>query len=90
MIGIIKIVCIIYLTLSVIYFIFTGKHNLLYLVRYKSTFLGKIKSILWIISFSLAMGGFLVMKGFYRTGKRAAMLYTTYRKVKKMTKKMKK
>jgi len=90
MIGIIKILAIVYLILSVIYFLFTGKQNLIYAVKHSKTIWSKIYSAFWLIGFSLVMGGFLVMKNSVKVGKRAVTLYKTYREIKKMNKKPKK
>tara|TARA_R110000824_G_scaffold6208_4_gene28662 strand:- start:3033 stop:3296 length:264 start_codon:yes stop_codon:yes gene_type:complete len=87
MIGIIKILAIVYLTLSVIYFMVTGKQNLIYGVKYSTTIWAKIYSAFWIIGFSLLMGGFLVMKDCVKVGKRVVSIYKAYRQIKKLNKK---
>ena len=56
MIGIIKIGVIVYLTLSLLYFLLTGISNIKYSVKYSSTTWAKIYSVCWIIGFSAVMG----------------------------------
>jgi hypothetical protein len=90
MIGIIKIAVIIYLTLSLIYFLLTGKNNLIYSVKYSSNTRTKIYSVCWIIGFSAFMGGFLVMKKSVLLGRRVVSIYKAYRTIKKLNKKSKK
>ena len=83
--------------LGLIYFAFTAKQNLPYIVKYSPTLYAKIKSVVWVFGFSILMGGFLICKGFYTVGKRGGtllrnwkQLYRAYREVKKMNKKFKK
>ena len=90
MIGIIKIALVIYLIMGIVYFIFTGKKNLFYLIKHTPTLWGKIRNAVWIIGFSFLMGGFLVMKWFYIVGRKFSTLYQAYRKFKKLNKKLKK
>lgn len=90
MIGIIKIGVIVYLTLSLLYFMLTGITNLKYSVKYSSTTFAKIYSVCWIIGFSAVMGGFLVLKKCVLVGRRAVSIYKTYRNIKKLNKKLKK
>lgn len=86
---IIKILVMIYLALSFIYFLLTGKENLIYSVKYSSTTWAKIYSVFWIIGFSAVMGGFLVLKKAYYVGKRASTIYKTYKAMKDLDKKLK-
>ena len=74
MIGIIKILAIVYLTLSVIYFMVTGKQNLIYGVKYSTTIWAKIYSAFW-------------MKDCVKVGKRVVSIYKAYRQIKKLNKK---
>ena len=90
MIGIIKILALVYLTLSLIYFLVTAKKNLLYSVKYSDTLRAKIYSVLWFIGFSLIMGGFLVVKKCVLVGRRAVTIYKAYRGMKSFSKKLKK
>jgi len=87
MIGIIKILATVYLILSLIYFMVTGKQNLIYGVKYSTTISAKIYSAFWLIGFSLLMGGFLVIKNSVKVGKNAVSIYKTYRQIKKLNKK---
>lgn len=90
MIGIIKIGVIVYLMLSLLYFLLTGISNIKYSVKYSSTTWAKIYSVCWIIGFSAVMGGFLVMKKSVLVGRRAVGMYKAYRTIKKLNKKSKK
>tara|TARA_R110000851_G_scaffold86327_5_gene187444 strand:+ start:5560 stop:5832 length:273 start_codon:yes stop_codon:yes gene_type:complete len=90
MILIIKILVGIYVMLGVIYFLATGKKNLLYSIKYSQSIPAKIYSVFWFIGFSLFMGGFLVFKKCVLVGRRFVGMYKAYLTIKKLNKKLKK
>ena len=87
MIAILKLLIFLYVGMGAIYFLFTAKQNLPYILKHSPSLLAKIKSTAWLVGFSALMGGFLLMKGAYKIGKQAMMMYKAYRMMKKLNKK---
>jgi hypothetical protein len=72
-----------YFSLSLLYFLFTFKVNIPYLVSDCETIICKIVSTTWFVFFSLIMGGFLTINMAYRKVKRGVSIIRALRKIRK-------